>query len=1163
MTPLNLATPDFCGCCAGQPARTPVDIFNRPGLSAIAYRVGTYGSFRQAMLEAIAAEPRLSDLSTRESSDYTITLIELFAAMGDVLTFYNERIANELFLRTAVHRDSVARMARMIGYRARPGLSAKTMLSFTLDPGAVTIIKPGLKAMSTPGQDERALTFETLEQLTADARLNALPVFAPPVPVNPLGDGRTHAPVLARPERLSRGERIALYNQARLDSKEVVDLERRADGERLHFSAIAGAFPPGGGFCAKVLRGLNLFAHDAPDSATYYDANPAIPATQRWKTDTPDPAIAAHVAEYPLDRKISDLRTGAAVLVDRGVGAPRYQTATVAGLRDGVASYGVARRETVTFVALRETIRGRPALAFVAGAGLRAFARSGAGTVLALDAGAGSAPFEPLVGFTATSDPAAVSWGAGRVDLFARDGAGATRHNAWTGAWGGWANLGGVATSRPVVVSNAPNELWLFVRGLDFALWFRRLQAGVWSAWTSLGGVLASAPVAVASGAGHVDVFARGLDRALWRRAWTPAGWRAWESIDGDLVGEPAVATTAPDRLDVAALDGAGMLAHRRFDGAKWNAWTTLDGPFVDAPALIQAGPDQMDIFTRRPDGGVRWLRRSGDTWSAGVTLEGGAACAPAPARGAGVALTLAARQSDGALALRAWNGAAWSAWTPAGGSGLGAIADRRRTRLFELDRTEIALRDYDYPEPLRGGMICARLDALGGLTAIDKGRRVLLDDGRRRALAQVTHSFALPALDDGPGHLNIALDPPIDLPMGATRLDGNIVEASHGETANPPDEPLGHGDAAKKFQSFTLRRAPLTYLGSGGAAGKAALDVRVNGELWREVESFFGKGPDERVYTLRQNEDFETTVTFGDGVTGARLASGAMNVVARYRTGLGFAGNLKAGQVSIPLERPVGLRGVSNPFAAEGGADAETGEDARRAAPTTVRTFGRAVSLEDMAWIATTSGAVARASATWVWRRLEKAIHLTVAGQKGARLSAEALKALHADLSKVRDANHPLTIANLNRVPLVVSAKAMRAPGRTADDVLAAARAAILDFFAFETMAPARAVHASQIMAVLQGADGVVAVDLDLFHLKGFAALTASELAARSVTSDAVQPHIRIYPARPTPDNPALIDRYARAAFENGVAPDVLPAEQAFIEDPAADIAIVIVEAL
>ena len=81
------------------------------------------------MLGEIASEPPLGYLTTRESDDYAITLIELFSAMGDVLTFYNERIANDLYLRTARERDSVLRLVRLIGSQLRPGLAATAMLA--------------------------------------------------------------------------------------------------------------------------------------------------------------------------------------------------------------------------------------------------------------------------------------------------------------------------------------------------------------------------------------------------------------------------------------------------------------------------------------------------------------------------------------------------------------------------------------------------------------------------------------------------------------------------------------------------------------------------------------------------------------------------------------------------------------------------------------------------------------------------------------------------------------------------------------------------------------------------------------------------------------------------------------------------------------------------
>jgi hypothetical protein len=107
------------------------------------------------------------------------------------------------------------------------------------------------------------------------------------------------------------------------------------------------------------------------------------------------------------------------------------------------------------------------------------------------------------------------------------------------------------------------------------------------------------------------------------------------------------------------------------------------------------------------------------------------------------------------------------------------------------------------------------------------------------------------------------------------------------------------------------------------------------------------------------------------------------------------------------------------------------------------------------------------------------------------------------------------------------------------------------------------QAVHASDVYAALQGARGVRAVDVDLLHLKGHNTLTAAERALRAVTAAPVQDHIRIFEARPTPADPALIDRYARAGFVGPVPPPVLSAEQAYFENPAADVTLTIVEAL
>src|SRR5438132_8804707 len=129
-----------CGCCEGIAAETPLRIENRPGLSAIAYRVGAHAQFKETLHARLSAsgQPALAGFTTRDSDDFSIALLDAWATVGDVLTFYQERIANEAYLRTATERLSVLELARLIGYQLRPGVAAATYMAFTLEdaPGA-------------------------------------------------------------------------------------------------------------------------------------------------------------------------------------------------------------------------------------------------------------------------------------------------------------------------------------------------------------------------------------------------------------------------------------------------------------------------------------------------------------------------------------------------------------------------------------------------------------------------------------------------------------------------------------------------------------------------------------------------------------------------------------------------------------------------------------------------------------------------------------------------------------------------------------------------------------------------------------------------------------------------------------------------------------------
>ena len=186
---------EACGCCEGVEPVTPQSHPNRHGLSAVAYRIGDHARFRESLLAGLSSSdyPALGALRTRDSDDFTIGLIDAFACAADVLTFYQERIANESWLRTATERTSLQEMAKLIGYRLRPGVAAETWLAFALEtprapppnaspePGAFVTGIPtqvtlasGLKVQSVPGQDEKPQAFETVEAIQARPEWNAM-----------------------------------------------------------------------------------------------------------------------------------------------------------------------------------------------------------------------------------------------------------------------------------------------------------------------------------------------------------------------------------------------------------------------------------------------------------------------------------------------------------------------------------------------------------------------------------------------------------------------------------------------------------------------------------------------------------------------------------------------------------------------------------------------------------------------------------------------------------------------------------------------------------------------------------------------------------------------------------------------------------------------------
>ncbi len=561
----------------------------------------------------------------------------------------------------------------------------------------------------------------------------------------------------------------------------------------------------------------------------------------------------------------------------------------------------------------------------------------------------------------ASSDVQAVVVSATRQDIFVRGRALNLDQRVHVGAfWTGWINHGGMLTSEPRPVAEQGGQALVFVRGLDFGLWVIDVTAATPGTWVSLDGILTSAPAPVSQNPARFAVFVRGLDRALWYRVWDGAAWSPWETLKGLLATGPSAASTGAGRIDVAALDDAGALIHRKFDGTVWSEWRNLGGELTGDVALLAGAPDRIDVFARGKDDALWTIARTGETWSGWTNLGGKLTSAPAAARDI-AGLHVYVRGGDGTIASRTLAGSAWSAWSNHG-DGIGAIPDRRKTTIYRVSAADIVFRDYDYPAEISAGRLALRMKP-GAKTVgnIAKGRRILLRSGERIDEAKVVATTPVAAIPARSRIISSSTsrrrrkrrwrrDAARQCRRGESWRDASRSRRSAMATARRRSRPSScrarTSPICSRRPASTARRhsksGSTANCGRRRRASSAGGDrAPLYGAPERQCRNLrrLRRRHDRRAASVRRHE------RHGDLSHGARSS-----------------GPHEAGQLSIPLERPAGLRSVTNPLPADGAADPETPRPARETAPNSVKTFGRAVSLADFEAIATATGLAAPA---------------------------------------------------------------------------------------------------------------------------------------------------------------------------------------------------------
>ncbi len=849
-----------CGCCAclaGAGERRP--IFNRPGLGAIRYRIGTHATFLDAMLRRLTVSIdgktpySLHELTTRESDDPAIALLDAWAVVGDVLTFYQERIANEAFLATATERRSILELGRLAGYTLEPGVSASAYLAYTLEDGAKTVIPAGSKAQSVPGAGEQPQMFETSADTEARASWNAL------LP------------------RMRKPQDITLENVLTVESVWIDGTTTRIEKREPVFFVFETPMKRILGDNIKTIRTIVTEVHAIhrvrevivddvhkrtrllletvrPYYTNLYDA-----VLEAWRT-----TVHSFPAVDPCALPRDDEPAPPIEPAEKRVGASRKTSGKKRASRMNAAAHEPFDLDRL----FRDILLGVPRRVL--------YARHRT-----------SSDFRPLL--EAEDDDPVVVLSHGRPEnleellsplIRARGVAPASQ-------WQLGRSLAATVNAASDLIPRVLSEL------------YPRAGATIYTAYSN-----------VASGD---RPYSELRSVHILRRQTRVFGFNAPPALFEDRPNQPPAGYPTP--LDPGELPCVIHLASPEEAAAPGTYVVTINREGARARKVLEAQTKPRAAYA--VSGDSTRLALSGDWWSPGTV------------------------ESNVAL-IR--DTTVFVANEPV------VLAQQILTRPIGKPVEE---EEITSESPMR-----IELDAV--VEGLTPGRHVIVTGVRADTSGTsgiVSAELMMVAnvelnLDSGAGGtaysiLELAPDGlAYQYDRATVKILGNVVHATNGDTHH---QILGGGDASQALQTFTLNQSPLTFVSAPTIDGVVStLVVRVNDVRWHETETLAGAGPIDRLFTTKVSDEGKVSITFGTGREGMRLPTGTDNVRATYRAGIGRAGNVRAGQISNAVSRPLGVRDVINPTDAAGGADPQSRDDARRTIPVSLQSLGRIVSVRD-----------------------------------------------------------------------------------------------------------------------------------------------------------------------------------------------------------------------
>jgi hypothetical protein len=1013
-----------CDCSGGAGGPTIA-----PGQSSFPYRVGTYGTFFAAMLERLSSSqfPALSGpagLKTRDADDPAIALCDAWAIVADVLTFYQERIANEGYLRTATERASIIELGRLAGYTLRPGVASNVYLAYTMAKGMQGTVDVGHRVQSVPPPGDLPQTFETAEPVDATDTWNTLPVrlTRPQVITSKTtlvyADGmstnlKKNDPVLVlssskEPPVLGRLSEVTIQNPEKrtllrlqespgaADAAAAMQAVLKTDPFASQLDLVTPLSQPPALHALNALRltrsvGAALTAHSDTTTSLVTAITPVVEkdfyvalAHSEVAPETTGEVHALRVQAAPFGHNAPKKL----ILNDKGV---------IVGHEEWPLGDSVAIRILFDTNIREESLEAQE---FQLGQSRIRVGRRR--REISVNVEKGSVKASADIAFSPPPDP---------VPL---------------GPW-----------SVQVTADKVPAFDFLFgpaaiARDIKVAFMNRGESISVSIDNSSQPIIVPHGQSAVVPGPGSQTYVA------------------FFDSVE--IFDERALPPEEPAVIQLDAL----------YDHIIPGSWVAIERPGAKPSPLITQVLEARRTSVARYGltGRVTelklakpWLDPKKDLLLSSVR--------PAVVSAQNEQLPLAPEPiaedvKSGRIELADLHG------------GLKA----GRWLIVKGERTDIQhTTGVTGTELVMLASVTQDVLSNDGTTPLSAAPPAA--DGTRPPVraGEKTHSF-----------LQLATNLAYTYKRATTAVYGNVTRATNGESRV---EVLGNGDATVANQSFILHIAPLTYVTASTPAGvQSTLAVSVNEVQWKEVKNFAKARPIDRVYVTSTNDAGVTRVTFGDGVHGARLPTGVANVKAQYRSGIGTGGDVGAGQISLLVSRPAGVQAIVNPLSASGGADPETRDEARRNVPVGVMALDRLVSAADYAALARTFAGVAKASAAQLRRNGKSLIGLTIAGSADAPVpdGSDLMVNLTSALQLAGGARRPFAIEQRELVLLVAGVSLTPAAGALWDTVAVKVRAALLAAFGFEQRALAQSVALSEFLRVIHKVPGVAAATVTQF---------------------------------------------------------------------------------